>query len=411
MKLHFIPWIRLHFERLQQVSDIVLDQQRAAQDSHDLHDRPAQLEIMFNDSNETIGDDSNMNLYADGILRLTPECLDSEVLLNPFEEQLNLPSVLVQKCDVLGCEKEVVRVVRERPLQLRGIIDDTSERDGVIPFVPLSRETDGLVAEHIVGTVQEVIPVLNVIIGMTLFPNDEEGSTDMDLIESCKVKVPSVKHIASLRLVCKPVHRVDIVHIGVGDSVEYRYLRDDVNLCVDFDARLGLSELRPAENGQAEINGRGVHGIEPSMQLKLLCDALALCNGDHVECKLFKDAIVPESVSSGQHLPVDRQVSESKKESFLTMGECDICKLPEASASQKLAEHQDQQMVPMAQRPASGLVVVLGKDASELPLREKLCYLSKDILTYMHNGVGFEVAAKIAISKAGHDFHKLKYCA
>ena len=411
MKLHFIPWISLLAERLQKFPDVVLDQQRAAQDAHDFDDGTSQLEVVFKDSDEAICDDGNMYLYTYGILRSSPKGLDAEVLLDPFEEQLNLPAILVQQGNVLGGKLEVVRVVCEGPMQLWSVINDAPEREGVILLVPLSCEPDRLVTKDIVRAFREVFPVFDSIIGMELLTYDEERSRLMDGEESCEVKVASVKHIAGQRLIGKPVHSIDIVQSGGCDSIEYGNLRNDVNLCMDLDAGLGLSELRPTEYGQAKVNGRGVHGIEPAVQLKRLCDALALCNGDHVKGKLLKDAVVPEVVGPGQHLTVDGLAAEAEKERFPTMGERNICKFPQSTATLKLAEHKNQQLAPMAQRPAAGMVVVLDNKTPELPLREELCYLSENIMTYMHNCACFESAAKIANSKVGHAFLKIKRCA
>ena len=42
---------------------------------------------------------------------------------------------------------------------------------------------------------------------------------------------------------------------------------------MDPDARLGASKLCPSEYGHAQVDGSGVDGIEPAVQLKLLSDA------------------------------------------------------------------------------------------------------------------------------------------
>ena len=411
MQLPFIIIPSLFFKWFEQISDVVLDQQRAAKNAHDFDDGTSQPEVVLNDSDEAICDDGNMYLYAYGILRSSPEGLDAEVLFDPFEEQLNLPEILVQQGNVLGGKVEVVRIVCEGPMQLGSVINDAPERERVILLIPLSFKSYRLVTKDVVRAFREVIPVLDVVIGMELLTYDEERSRLMDGEEPCEVKVSSVKHIAGQRLIGKPVHSIDIVQSGGCDPIEYGNLRNDVNLCMDLDAGLGLSELRPTEYGQAKVNGRGVHGIEAAVQLKRLRDALALCNGDHVKGKLLKDAVVPEAVGPGQHLPVDGLAAEAEKERFPTMGECDICKFPQSTATLKLAEHKNQQLAPMAQRPVAGMVVVLCNKTPELPLREKLCYLSENILTYMHNCAGFESAAKIANSKVGHDFRNLKRCA
>jgi len=74
----------LIFRRVEKFHDVILGEQGAAQDSHDLHDGTSKLEVVLNDSNETVCDDGNMNLNAHRIVTLSPERFDLEVLLDPF---------------------------------------------------------------------------------------------------------------------------------------------------------------------------------------------------------------------------------------------------------------------------------------------------------------------------------------
>jgi hypothetical protein len=96
---------------------------------------------------------------------------------------------------------------------------------------------------------------------------------------------------------------------------------------------------------------------------------------------------------------------------FLSMGGCYICKFPETSAAHELAEHKNQQMVPMRHRPTLGPVIVLGEYPSELPLREELYYLCENECPYMHICSDFESDAKVGISKPGQGIGWLKRCA
>ena len=232
--------------------------------------------------------------------RLTWRCL-----LDPFEEQFHLPSVFIKKCDFPRFEIEVVRVVDEASVQLRSIIDDTSDDTWILFLVRILGEADSLVLEHVVRPVKDALAIDNFVLRLAFLPDDEEGSEYMDSIESGKVKVASVKDIAGKRLVCEPVHRVDIMHPGIGDSVEDGDLRDDVNLSMDTDARLCTSELGPSEYCHAEVNGRRIDCVEPAVQLKIFRDALALSNRHHVEGKLLKDTMVSERIRFGQYLHVD----------------------------------------------------------------------------------------------------------
>ena len=332
IELSVISILCLLFERSEQFLDAVRGECRLAKDTHDFNDWPSNLKVMLDDCNEAISDDCNMYLYAHSILRLTPETLDLKMLLDPLEKQLHLPPILVEQGDILCTEEEVVRVVNEAAMQLWSIVDNSSDNAWVFLLIFLLGKADTLVFEYVVSAVEDTFAIDNLVCRLAFLPDDEEGTKQMDLIEAGEVKVASVKHIAGKSLVCEPVHRVDIMHLGVGNPVEHRNLRGDVNLRVDFDSRLGTSELSPSEHGHAEVDGSGVDGIEPAMQFKLPCDTFRLSNRHHVEGKLLEDSVVPEKICLREHLPIDRLVSKAEVFGLLTMGGCNICKLPESPA-------------------------------------------------------------------------------
>ncbi len=411
MQLHFSTFVIRHFEWFQQVLDIILDQQGTSQYAHNLNDRPIQLEVMFDDTNDTVGDDCNVYLDTDSILRFSPKGFDSEMLFNPLEKQLNLPSVLVQKCNILGCEVEVVCIIGKSPLEFWCIVNNSSDRNRIISFISLSCKSDCLVSENVVLVVKNVFSIFVLIVRVELLPYDKECSGLLNSEESRKVQVSSVKHIARKRLVCKPIHRVDFMDFCCRDSVEYRYFRNNVNLGMYPDPRFCTPELCPLEDGHTKVNGSGVHGIESAMELKIFCDAPTLRLSNHVKSKVLKDSVISDGVGFGQSLSVNGCVSETQKKGFLTMSDRYICKFSEASAAQQLSEHQEQHVTPIRERPTSGLVVVLGDYTPELPLRKELSDLSENILPDMHRCTDFDLAAKVAKSKGGHPFEKIRRCA
>ena len=408
-----LPIIRLNslLDRFEQVLDAVHSKRRLAKDAHDLEYWPSNLEVVLDDGNEAVSDDSHVYLYADCILALSPETLDLEVLLDPFEKQLHLPPVFIEQGDVLRTEVEVVRIVDEASVKLWRIIDNSSDNTGILLLILLLCEANGLVFEYIVCSVENTFAIDNLICRPALLPDDEECSEHIDSIESGEVKVASVKHIARQSLVCEPVHRVDIVYPGIGDSVEDRNLRDDINLSMDSDTRLCVPELCPSEHGHTEVNCRGVDGIEPAMQLKILRDTFGLGNSDHMKGKLLKDAVVSERIGLRQHLSVDGLLPKAQKNRLLCMCNRNICKFPKASTAHELTEHKNQQVVPMRHRPTFGPVVVLGDNAPELPLWEKLDYLCKNELSYMHICSDSDSDTKVRISKPGQGVGRLKHCA
>ena len=113
-------------------------------------------------------------------------------------------------------------------MKLWRVADNPSDDTGIFLLIILPREANRLIFEYIVCSVENTLAIDNLLYRLALLPDDKESSERIDSIEFGKVKIASVKHIARQRLVCEPVHRVDIMYVGVGDSVEHRNLRDDL---------------------------------------------------------------------------------------------------------------------------------------------------------------------------------------
>ena len=220
----------------EKLHDVILGEQRTAQDSHDLHDWTSKLEVMLNDSDETVGDNDDVDLNTHRIVTLSPERLNLEVLFDPFEEQLDLPPVFVKESNVLGSKIEVVRVVSERTVQVRGIIDDTPDLVRILLLVLLLRKDNDLVTQDIARPVKNIFAVNDFIVRTLLLADDKEAPRYCNLVKPCEVKVS------------------------------------------------------PAKERHAEADSSGVHSIESSVQFKLSGNPSILRKKHHIEVKLLKDA-------------------------------------------------------------------------------------------------------------------------
>ena len=58
-----------------------------------------QTKAFFRDGDQGIGGHRGPDLDFDGIGRGSKETLDAQMLLDPFEEQLNLPALMVDSCN------------------------------------------------------------------------------------------------------------------------------------------------------------------------------------------------------------------------------------------------------------------------------------------------------------------------
>ena len=399
------------FRRGKQFPNIILRKQGTAQYPHDLYDWTSQFEVVFDDSDKAVCDDGHVNLNAYRVETFSPKSLDSEMLLNPFKEQLDLPSVFIKESNVFCCKVEVVRIISERAVQVWGIVHNTSDSPRVLRFVLLFCKDDGLVTQYIVRSVKNVFSIHDFVSRMPLFTDDKEGPRHVNLIKSDKVKVPSVKDIASQQLICEPIHCIDIMHISICDAIEYGNLRDDIHLSVNLDARLRAPELRPVEERHAKVNRCGIHCVESAMQFKLSCNPSLLCKEHHVKGKLLKYTIIPEVVCLGKRTLVNRCLSESEMKRLLTMGSCYICEFSQPLAPQQLSEHKDEKMAPARRSPILGPVGRLGHKTLEIPLWEKIGELCENILSEMHRCPIFDLGANVRISKVRQGMNVLMHCA
>src|SRR5574344_5030 len=411
MKLPIILFLISFFERFKKVSDIILDQQGTTQNSHDFNDWTVKLQFMLNDSDETIGDDANVNLDTYSILVFSPKRFNPKMLLDPFEKQLDLPAMFVKKCNIFCFKIEVICVVCEGSFKFRRIVYDSPDRSRVILFVSFPGKPDNLIKKDIITPFKKFFTIENLVVGTELFSNDKCCPTHIDCEQSGQVKVASIKDIAHIRLVCKPVHRPDIMDVCICNSVKDWDFRNDVNLGMNLDSRLGTSELCPVKDRHAQVNRSGVNSIKFPVKLKFPCDAFALGNCDHVESKLFKDSVISDSICFRQNLSVDGRFAETKKKRLVSMCNCNICKFPQTAASQQLTEYENHQLVPMSKTPSSCSVVVFHTQPLEEPLRQELGYLRKDIVPRMHFCSNYDLGTKFCISKVRQGFEELCYCA
>lgn len=409
IKLPVIVFFILHEGMFKKFVDVILDKQRVSKNAHDLNDWAANLMVMFNDTNETVCDDGNMDLNTNGIFAFAPEGLNLEMLLNPFEEQLDLPSVFVKECNFTCFEIEVVRIVCKRSLQIRSIIDNASEGNRIISFIPSSCESDRLVTKDIILSFKKVLTIFNLIVRMELLPDNEKGTCLFNSKESRQVKVSTVKDVTSKSLIFNPIHRVDIMDLCCRDSIEDRYLGSDVNLCVNPDASLRAPEFRPSKDRETEVDGCRVDSIESSMKFKLLGDSSLLRLADHIKGKIFINSVITESVGLGDDTSVRSCRSETEIIRTFGMSLDYINEFPKTGTARKLRKYKHTKMVPMSKTPFLCPVVVSADNTIELTF-EPVGYLVEDIVPQMHICSNLKLGTKVRIPKVGHYFQELLCC-
>lgn len=396
-----------------QVPHILLYKKEASEDSNDLVDVSFKFHFMFDNSDETIGCYCRIDLYPDSGFGVSPESCHSQVLLYPFEEQLDLPTILVKEYYLLCRKEEVVCVEGKCPVEFGNESHYTSNCTGIIGSVPFPTESDCLVTENIGAVINSILSGFHHVCRMVFLPDYKERIHLLNVIEPSQIPIASIKNISGQRLIINHIKCVDIMDCGFGDIEHSGYLRDYIQLCMELYARLGASELRPFIDAHAQINCAGIKGIELATDAKFSVKACLLRLFNHMVGELLKHMPIPVSIASGEDVAVNGIFAKSEMERFLGMSRCDIGQLTKATAPEKLAEHENQQLSPVGQLPFGGAVFdsVFNSalhDSFKFSLWQKVGDLAENISSCMHRNSYRGLPPNIVISKVRQGISDLK---
>ena len=210
--------------------------------------------------------DHEINTYGDpnlglhGVLGYAKKCLDAEVLLNPLEEQFDMPAAFVNGRDSQGGQGEVV-AQENQPLSSCSIaIANAPELVGVLAFAFGDFQSDDLVATDAAGSVHG-LGGTNVEPHVAFGAGYEEGGGQMDAKQPLKIDVTTIHHVNACGFKSQFVKDVYVMHTSICNADEYRDGAAQINHRMQFDGNLGATKCSPRKQRQAQVDGRGIKGI------------------------------------------------------------------------------------------------------------------------------------------------------
>ena len=260
-----------------------------------------QMQAFLGNGDQHVSADCNPDLRLDRILVGAIKRLDSQVLLDPFEKQFDLPALAVQVCNQLGLESEVVG---QKSYSLaRLVLDDhTSQRGGIVLAGIKDGQHTYLVAHDVrVGPVHGV-GVAPLELGIGLGTGDEEGVGLMNDKESLEIQVPAIEQVVRARLDVQQVQGVDLVGLAVADVDECGDAAAQVQQGVQFDSRLVGAKRCPRINRQAQVYRRGIEGVDGCIQVDRhwVLGIQRARHGDQVLREVGVDLPRPSCIGIGQ---------------------------------------------------------------------------------------------------------------
>jgi len=216
---------------------------------------------LIENGNHQVDADSDPDLRLHGILAEPEERLHAKVLLDPFEEELDLPARFVDLRDDQRIDFEVVgyedqklprlRVPKAHPPQVVG-----KELPGL-----RSVEANSLVgsqSDHLVHGAR--LP--NVVAHVGLRSRHEERPSRMDTRQSKEIDVSTIQYVEGSGFEDDPVQGVDVLNLSLRDRYERWDRAVQVDHGVKLDRGLPLAKASPGKKAHAQVYCGGVDCID-----------------------------------------------------------------------------------------------------------------------------------------------------
>ena len=225
------------------------------------------MKFFLNDGNEHVGGHGAPDLRLDCVLAVAQKLLDAQVLLDPFEEQLDLPAAFVQSGNGQGRQACVVGQEDKRLLGFGVFEADMVQvlRVGLGSIVPVQR--NGLIADDAAAPVhfgRVHAPGVHIAFGA----GHKEGTRLMHLEQASKVQVAPVHNVERAGLQNQDVQHIDLVHLAVADVNEGGNRALVVQQGVRLDGCLGFAKRRPVEQAQTQIDVGGIQCVDRVLEIE-----------------------------------------------------------------------------------------------------------------------------------------------
>lgn len=202
------------------------------------------MQTFFDDSDEYVSTDRDPYLRLHSILAGAQKGLDTQMLLDPLEEQLDLPALLVKRCNHLGFESEIVGQKNDAFPSVV-LDDDTTQTRRVMLACVEERKHTRLIADNVARRPIDWMRVPTLELGIAFCPGDKEGPRRMQAVQPGEVQIAAIHQVICSWLDNQIVENIDLVGLAVCDVNETGNRAAQVQQRMQFDGRLGRPEWCP----------------------------------------------------------------------------------------------------------------------------------------------------------------------
>ena len=182
-------------------------------------------------SHHEVHTDCDPDLSSYGVFTGSVEGFDAQVLLDPFEEQLDAPATFIDECNGQCGETEVVGQ-KDQTLTGFGIDEAYSpHRVRVLPFGSVVVQSDDLITSQASGLINASRPT-HVKGGIGFCTNDKERSGLINAIKASKIIVSTIEYINTPDLISNLIEEVKVLCGAAGNADRHGDGAFEINLGV-----------------------------------------------------------------------------------------------------------------------------------------------------------------------------------
>ena len=342
------------------------------------------METLFQEGDAQMDGDGRPDLGAHGVGTRAVTGFAAPMLLDPLEEQFDLPATVIQRRAGQRGHGEVVGQKDQRLAGVRIAIADAPQRRGIIFLGLPARCDDGLVEAQAGGFVHRA----EVATGEAeVFPGacDEEGRTQMQTMQAGEIQIAAIHEVERTGLPSELIQEVHVMDAAGCDNNDGGKVALEREQGVEFDGGLVLAELGPRKQREAEVNGGGVQCVGRRFEI-----------GEERVLGVKRGGLGEEDLGEvGEEAPVALFVGIGQRTAGGGLTEAGVIKfwtergqtgfdVAETFAPGELGESEHEEVFVSGEFADKEVAVVTGDTLVELVLGEEVQELGEDSATFVH---------------------------
>ena len=336
-------------------------------------------------SDHNIDSYANPYLRFDSIGRRAVKGFDSEMLLDPFEEQLHLPAASVELGDDYRGLGHVVGQEHQLFGGFRIGIPYPSKSFGILTERLVAGQDNSLVEAN-AGSFVDRRGVASTEPEIAFCASYKKCHFLMDAIKPCKVDIGSVHDVERTDFENQLVEDIHIVNLAGGNNDKGWEVSLQGQKRVQFDGRLGSAKLCPREHGKTQIDHGSIQGVGRIGQLGSVGFPLVEFDGlcDQHVCKIAEYSPVAFLVGirqgASRHWVSNARMVELRTDSF------EAClDVPQTLPIRQLGKTHDLKLVVASQFSDAFVAVVTGDAFVEFVLGDEVHQLREYSSPFLHD--------------------------